>query len=224
MGEESFRSCLNNASLATQKANPEALGWSNTSPRMEPSFDWKRSFEQLAPQLVLYARQLVDSKSDAEDVVQMAFVRWWRRFPEGDNQHIPLLYAAVRTIALDQRRSDTRRVNREAKSDIAVAGEDAPSFDPQPGQQEIAEIVQKALQALPQEQREVVTLKLWGDLTFNKIAAMTGESINTIAGRYRYALQAMQRKLAPLKADLLGETSTSAPNILPFSSPQEALP
>jgi RNA polymerase sigma-70 factor (ECF subfamily) len=69
-----------------------------------------------------------------------------------------------------------------------------------------------------------VTLKLWGDLTFNEIATMTGESINTIAGRYRYALQAMQRKLAPLKEDLLGETSASAPNILPFSSPQEALP
>ncbi len=191
---------------------------------MEPAFDWKRTFEQIAPQLVLYARQLVDSKSDAEDVVQMAFVRWWRRFPEGDNNHIPLLYAAVRTIALDQRRSDHRRVNREAKSDIAVAGEHAPSFDPQPGQQEIAAIVQQALQNLPQEQREVVTLKLWGDLTFNEIAAMTGESINTIAGRYRYALQAMQRKLAPLKADLLGESSTPAPNILPFSTPTEALP
>jgi RNA polymerase sigma-70 factor (ECF subfamily) len=69
-----------------------------------------------------------------------------------------------------------------------------------------------------------VTLKLWGDLTFNEIAAMTGESINTIAGRYRYALQAMQRKLSPLREDLLGETSTPVPNILPFSSPQEALP
>ncbi len=191
---------------------------------MEAAFDWKRTFEQIAPQLVLYARQLVDSKSDAEDVVQMAFVRWWRRFPEGDNNHIPLLYAAVRTIALDQRRSDNRRVNREAKSDIAVAGENAPSFDPQPDQKEIAAIVQKALQDLPQEQREVVTLKLWGDLTFNEIAAMTGDSINTVAGRYRYALQAMQRKLAPLKEDLLGESSTPALNILPFSTPKEALP
>ena len=191
---------------------------------METTFDWKRTFEQLAPQLVLYARHLVDPKSDDEDVVQMAFVRWWRRFPEGDSNHIPLLYAAVRTIALDQRRSDNRRVNREAKSDIAVADENAPSFDPQPGQQEIAAIVQQALQDLPEEQREVVTLKLWGDLTFNEIAAMTGDSINTVAGRYRYALQAMQRKLAPLKADLLGESSTPARNILPFSTPTEALP
>ena len=191
---------------------------------MEAAFDWKRTFEQLAPQLVLYARQLVDSKADAEDVVQQAFVRWWRRFPEGDSSHIPLLYAAVRTIALDQRRSDHRRVNREAKSDIAVAGEDAPAFDPQPEQKETAAIVEKALQALPEDQREVVTLKLWGDLTFNEIAAMTGASINTIAGRYRYALQALHKKLGHLRADLLGEATSSPVNILPFSPPHtEAL-
>jgi RNA polymerase sigma-70 factor (ECF subfamily) len=191
---------------------------------MEAAFDWKRTFEQLAPQLVLYARQLVDSKADAEDVVQQAFVRWWRRFPEGDSSHIPLLYAAVRTIALDQRRSDHRRVNREAKSDIAVAGEDAPAFDPQPEQKETAAIVEKALQALPEDQREVVTLKLWGDLTFNEIAAMTGTSINTIAGRYRYALQALHKKLGHLRADLLGEPTSSPVNILPFSPPHtEAL-
>ncbi len=190
---------------------------------MEAAFDWKQTFNQLAPQLVMYARQLVDSKADAEDVVQQAFVRWWRRFPEGDASHIPLLYAAVRTIALDQRRSDHRRVNREAKSDIAVAGENAPAFDPRPEQKETAAIVEKALQALPEDQREVITLKLWGDLTFNEIAAMTGSSINTIAGRYRYALQALHKKLGHLRADLLGESTSPAINILPFTAPREAI-
>ena len=190
---------------------------------MEAAFDWKQTFEHLAPQLVLYARQLVDAKADAEDVVQQAFVRWWRRFPEGDASHIPLLYAAVRTIALDQRRSDHRRVNREAKSDIAIAGENAPTFDPQPEQKEAAAIVETALKSLPEEQREVVTLKLWGDLTFNEIAAMTGDSINTIAGRYRYALQALHKKLAHLKADLIGGSATPAINILPFPNQTEAL-
>ena len=190
---------------------------------MEATFDWKQTFDHLAPQLVMYARQLVDSKADAEDVVQQAFVRWWRRFPEGDSNHIPLLYAAVRTIALDQRRSDHRRVNREAKSDIAVAGENAPVFDPRPEQKETAAIVEKALQALPEDQREVVTLKLWGDLTFNEIAALTGTSINTIAGRYRYALQALHKRLAHLRSDLLGESHSPEINILPFTSPREAL-
>ncbi len=154
----------------------------------------------------------------------MAFVRWWRRFPEGDSAHIPLLYAAVRTIAIDQRRSDQRRVNREAKSDIAVAGENTPSFDPPPGQQEISDIVEQALSDLPEAQREVVSLKIWGGLTFNEIAALTGASINTIAGRYRYALHAMHKRLAPLKEELLGEPTPYVLNILPFSNPMQALP
>lgn len=191
---------------------------------MEAAFDWKQTFEQVAPQLVLYARQIVPSMPDAEDVVQLAFVRWWRRFPQGDSAHIPLLYAAVRTIALDQLRSDQRRTKREAKADIALEDENAPVFDPPPGQQEIASIVETALHALPQEQREVVTLKLWSGLTFKEIATLTGDSINTVAGRYRYALQAMQRKLAPLKDELLDVTRAPAPNVLPFSNPTEALP
>ena len=104
-----------------------------------------------------------------------------------------------------------------------MAGENAPVFDPRPEQKETAAIVEKALQALPEDQREVVTLKLWGDLTFNEIAALTGTSINTIAGRYRYALQALHKRLAHLRSDLLGESHSPEINILPFTSPREAL-
>ena len=85
---------------------------------MSAAFNWKQCFDQIAPNLVLYARQLTPSAADAEDVVQMAFVRWWRRFPDGDTENVPLLYAAVRTIALDLRRSDTRRAKRELASEI----------------------------------------------------------------------------------------------------------
>ncbi|PYI75245.1 MAG: hypothetical protein DMF04_10790 [Verrucomicrobia bacterium] len=41
--------------------------------------DWKVCFSELAPGLVLFARQWVKSAADAEDVVQEAFVRFWRR-------------------------------------------------------------------------------------------------------------------------------------------------
>ena len=65
---------------------------------MSAAFNWKQCFDQISPKLVLYARQLTSSAADADDVVQMAFVRWWRRFPDGDTENVPLLYAAVRTI------------------------------------------------------------------------------------------------------------------------------
>lgn len=186
------------------------------------AFSWKQVFDQVSPNLLLYARQLLPSKADAEDVVQMAFVRWWRRFPEGAAEHIPLLYAAVRTIALDLRRSDTRRARRESESDLAVPHEDAPVFDTPPEKKETAAIVSQALTRLPEEQREVVTLKLWGGLTFAEIATALGISINTVAGRYRYALAALGKQLEPLREDLTVEEAPPV-NLLNFPRNSEAL-
>ena len=151
----------------------------------------------------------------------MAFVRWWRRFPDGDEQHVPLLYAAVRTIALDQRRSSQRRIAREAASEVALPQGDAAVFDCLPEQRETAAIVQQALEELPESQREVVTLKLWADLTFAQIAETTGESINTVSSRYRYALQALEKRLAPRRHELVLEPET--PALIPFPQPANPL-
>src|SRR5690349_23723697 len=74
--------------------------------------DWKRCFCEIAPGLLLFARQWVHSAADAEDIVQEAFVKFWRRNHNIENR--ALLYAAVRSIALDFIRRDTRRARLEA--------------------------------------------------------------------------------------------------------------
>ena len=72
--------------------------------------DWKVCFPQFAPGLLLFARQWLRSSADAEDVVQEAFVRFWRRNHNIENR--ALLYATVRSIALDFVRRDSRRARR----------------------------------------------------------------------------------------------------------------
>ncbi|HYR59119.1 MAG TPA: sigma factor, partial [Chthoniobacteraceae bacterium] len=62
---------------------------------------WRKCYRELAPKLLLFARQWVASAADAEDVVQTAFVKFWRRQPGAQPEHYPLLYSAVRTTALD---------------------------------------------------------------------------------------------------------------------------
>ena len=52
--------------------------------------------------------------------------------------------------------------------------------------------LQSALASLPDEQREVVVLKIWGQLTFEEAAAVIGVSPNTAASRYRYALEKLK--------------------------------
>src|SRR5436309_14742642 len=117
--------------------------------------DWKVCFAQLGPGLVLFARQFVRTSADAEDIVQDAFVRFWRRQHSIENR--ALLYATVRSTALDRLRSDQRRARREA----AVALDSDEHLEPcfstaDEGQQLLAAAVER----LPDEQREVVILKI----------------------------------------------------------------
>src|SRR6266705_1138214 len=74
--------------------------------------NWKSCFSEAAPGLLLFARQWVQSAADAEDIVQEAFIKFWRRNHKIENR--ALLYAAVRSIALDFIRRDARRARREA--------------------------------------------------------------------------------------------------------------
>lgn len=157
--------------------------------------NWRTCFGQLAPKLLLFARQWLPSVSDAEDVVQTAFIRFWRKQPAASSEHYPLLYAAVRTAALDLLRRDGRRARREIEMAQESLENGVAFFQPDFAQGEAAVAVSAALQRLPDAQREVVVLRIWGELTFQQIAGVLGESINTVAARYRYGLEALRRVL-----------------------------
>lgn len=55
---------------------------------------------------------------------------------------------------------------------------------------------------MPEEQRAVVHLKLWGELTFEQIAAALEIPPNTAASRYRYALDKLRGRLRPLYEEM----------------------
>ena len=157
---------------------------------------WRVCYAELAPKLLLFARQWVPNRADAEDVVQKAFVRFWRKQPDAQPAHYPLLYAAVRTIALDHLRSHDRRVRREDAFHLEeTIG--AQVFVHDPDQAETSQMVHAALECIPPQQRETLVLRVWGELTFAQIAETVGESINTVASRYRYAMQALRKHLKP---------------------------
>ena len=154
--------------------------------------DWKECFSQLAPGLVLFARQWVQSRADAEDIVQEAFVRIWRR--QHSIQNRGLLFAAVRSISLDLLRRDARRARREATAVLESEQTTEPHFaNDDESQRALADAVDR----LPVEQREVVVMKIWNELTFQEIGTVLGISQNTAASRYRYALTNLKKNLLP---------------------------
>jgi RNA polymerase sigma-70 factor (ECF subfamily) len=144
----------------------------------------------VGPGLLLFARQWVQSVADAEDIVQEAFVRFWRKNQSIENRG--LLYAMVRSIALDAIRRDSRRARREA---VAVS-ETQQTVEPQfQFADESQQALALALGQLPKDQREVLVMKIWNELTFAEIAEALGISQNTAASRYRYGLAALRKTL-----------------------------
>lgn len=158
---------------------------------------WKHWLEAHGPKLLLCARQWTRSLADAEDVVQEAFVRYWRH-----QRHLPgnpqaLLITSIRRAALDHARRQARRTAREDKADGGLEEREY-TFEPQPGEDaDRRKEIERALERLPAGQREVLVLKIWNELTFEQIGTTLEIPANTAASRYRYALAALRKELTP---------------------------
>ena len=151
-------------------------------------------YDRLAVRLFNTARTMTDSLPDAEDTVHDLFVELARsrdrlaRITDLDAYIFTMLRHAV------SRRRRQRDVDRRAIDTVARRRAEAGSFTTQ-----LVEPVDDALTAavsgLPPAQREVLSLKIDGGLTFAEIAAVIGTSINTAASRYRYAIENIRATL-----------------------------
>ena len=156
---------------------------------------WQEWLAEYAGKLLFFARQQCRLPSDAEDLLQESLVESWSRHDGPGFPPLPLVYSTIRRRAIDQARSLDRRQSREQASVEMEPEWFVENFD---GDDD-ARVVQAAMEHLSADQREVLTLKIWGDLTFREIAETVGVSINTVASRYRYALEALRNVLEETK-------------------------
>jgi RNA polymerase sigma-70 factor (ECF subfamily) len=168
------------------------------APRMEDEThhndSWKPWFQLYGPKLLLCARHWTRSLADAEDVVQEAFVRYWRHQRDLPGEPMALLVTSVRRAALDLARRESRRAAREEFAEGGIE-DNAPLFRVTLEHDDRRDAIEAAMRQLPDEQREVLVLKIWGELTFEQIAAQLDIPSNTAASRYRYALVALRKEL-----------------------------
>jgi RNA polymerase sigma-70 factor (ECF subfamily) len=138
------------------------------------------------PRLVLYARQWCGTP---EDVVQDAFLKLAaQRRPPRDV--VAWLYRVVRNRAMDAGKVERRRKQRESRAasstrwfvEAEIDGLDAPA-------------AVAALERLPLEQREVIVARLWGQLSFEQIAAVAGCSASTAFRRFTAGIETLRKEL-----------------------------
>jgi RNA polymerase sigma factor (sigma-70 family) len=164
-----------------------------------------RAFDSYSAGLALYARQWLDAES-ARDVVQEAFIRLMRQ-PVEPHHVKAWLYRTVRNAAFDVRRSQRRREQRERESAEKTRvgqgpgpwrpspGVGAGVFDSRPDDLIDAATAAEALARLPDEQRETVTLRIWGGLSWVQIAELTDATVSTAFSRYKAGLAAIRVRM-----------------------------
>jgi RNA polymerase sigma-70 factor (ECF subfamily) len=141
--------------------------------------------------LYQYALSLVRSQSEAEDVVQDVFIGLAKQTTGGriPREISAYLYVSARNRCLDRLRRKPERSLEDVDIDLIVA---------RPGDAdriELRHLLNRALLALPDEQREVVVLRTWHDLEFAAIADLQETSINTALSRYQYGLRRLRKEL-----------------------------
>ena len=156
-----------------------------------------------------FALRYLRSSPVAEEVVQDAFVRVVQNAAEFKHEarFSTWLYTIARNLCIDQTRK--RALRRHPSLDEPKKAEegDGPTLGEQTADGkasveravvslEIRERVAAAIDALPEEQREVFLMREVSNLPFKEIAEIVGASENTVKSRMRYALERLQEALS----------------------------
>ena len=165
--------------------------------------------------LLRHARSLLGERATYEDAVQETFLRLADRPPvlaAGDPraeeaQLSAWLFKVTRNCCMDALRSDKRRRNREAdtaRTEAVAGGHGSVDGD------DTRAAVERSLQKLPVDQREVLALRLFGDQSYSEIAAITGKKIGTVGWLISVGLKALASELEPLLQPRIAEAPAAA--------------
>jgi RNA polymerase sigma-70 factor (ECF subfamily) len=153
-------------------------------------------WDRYADDLFVYLLVVLCSRHDAEDLLQTVFVRIvQKRHKLAKARHLDAyVYKMARNEAFRfiSRRKRERKIEAVNESWL-VAPENYQESN------ELTEKIQAALVCLPQQQREVIIMKIYRQKTFLEISRILGLSQNTVASRYRYGVE----KLRTLLGDII---------------------
>lgn len=158
-----------------------------------PCADLAELYDQHARAVYRLLLAMLRSPEDAQDALSEVFLKVARRKVRRIRKPRAYLLAGARRQAI----SMLRRRRRETPTDPA----DERFFDThnlKPPQAPLAQRIEAAMRELPAEQREVIVLKVYEGFTFAQIAAITRVRPNTVASRYRYAVEKLRLALKEL--------------------------
>lgn len=156
--------------------------------------------------LIHHALGFVGDRSRAEDVVQEVFLKLANKPPvlpdevrgDADRERGQLrswLHRVTRNACMDTLRTEKRRKRREEE---AAGSEATPGGVERVEEEDTRAAVERGIERLPDDQREVLVLRLIGERSYREIAEITGKKVGTVGWLISEGLNALGRDLAHL--------------------------
>src|SRR6185437_11166308 len=162
----------------------------------------ERLYDAHVQSLFAFLLNFTRDESDTRDLLQEIFVKLARepKLLSGVREERAFLLRLAHNSAIDliRRRGTRERTKENFAVEIISIFAPTENLDEKFFRDELSE----ALAELPEDQRAVVHLKLWSELTFEQIAEALDISPNTAASRYRYGLDKLRERLRPLYEEI----------------------
>ena len=137
----------------------------------------------------------VKNKDITEDIFQDTFIKVIRTLKKGnyneEGKFLPWVVRISHNLIIDHFRKSNRMPafrNTDEFDIFSVLGDGVLNIEKKIIKEQIHADVRELINELPEEQKQVLVMRMYNDMSFNEISENTGVSINTALGRMRYAL------------------------------------
>lgn len=136
----------------------------------------------------------------AEDIFQDTFIKVIKTLKRGkyneEGKFLPWVMRIAHNLVIDHFRKNTRMPkfsNTEDFNIFSVLSDNSPNAEKALIKDQVESHLKMVIEELPKDQKEVLMMRMYKDMSFKEISEITGVSINTALGRMRYALINMRK-------------------------------
>lgn len=157
-------------------------------------------YRQYERPLYSFILRFVTTRNQADDLFQQTWLKVINGLPKYDEQgkFSSWLFGIANNCCIDAIRKNkpSRRVTGDEAERVLETMPDG-AFDPETLaiKSEEKKLMQEGLAHIPEEQKQVLLLRIHGDMPFKEIASMLDCSINTVLGRMHYAVKNLRKTL-----------------------------
>ncbi|MEC8724361.1 MAG: sigma-70 family RNA polymerase sigma factor [Bacteroidota bacterium] len=137
----------------------------------------------------------IQDRDATEDVFQDTFIKVIRTLKRGNyneqGKFLPWVIRIAHNLVIDYFRKHNRMPKFKNNGDFdifSVLSDESPNAESKIVENQIADQVRILLEELPEDQKAVIKMRIYQDMSFKEISENTGVSINTALGRMRYGL------------------------------------